>query len=80
MAVLPGLLAYVFWEAAMRKGHMVLVAAIVYCICLLSTIISCLYLGVAMSFELWLACGLVIAGAVTCNWSIIERSATAEST
>lgn len=80
MAVLPGLLGYVFWEAAMRKGHMVLVAAIAYCIPLLSTMISCLYLRVAMGFELWLACGLVIAGAVTCKWSIIERSAAAKST
>jgi drug/metabolite transporter (DMT)-like permease len=72
MAAFPGMLAYIFWEAAMRKGRMVLVASVAYAIPLLSTIISCVYLDVAMGLELWLACAMVIAGAAICKRSIVE--------
>ena len=74
MAVGPGLLAYVCWDSAMRHGEMVLVASASYAIPLFSTLISCVYLRVPMSPTLWLACLLVIVGAVICKFSIVERS------
>jgi len=41
---------------------------------LLSIIISSLYLQVAVKANLWIACGLVIAGAVICKFSIIDKT------
>jgi drug/metabolite transporter (DMT)-like permease len=64
MAVFPALIAYAFWDRAMRRGSATLVAAASYAIPLVSTILSSLYLGVAIGPTLWVACGLVVAGAV----------------
>jgi len=74
MATLPTLAAYTFWEAAMRRGNMVLVAALSYFIPLVSTAISCVYLGVRPGANLWTACLLVVAGAVVCKLSLRERA------
>jgi len=65
-------LAYVFWERAMRRGDIVLVASGSYLTPLLSTIVSILYLGAAAGVRLWAGCALVIAGAVTCRLSVRE--------
>ncbi len=70
MALGPGLLAYVCWDRAMRSGHIVLVASLAYFTPMISTIVSCLYLGVPMGPTLWIACALVVAGAGVCKWSI----------
>jgi len=67
----PCLTAYVCWDIAMRRGRMVLVASLSYLIPLLSTILTCAYLGVPMGVSLWLACLLVIGGAWLCNRSVI---------
>lgn len=69
----PCLAAYVCWDIAMRRGRIVLVASLSYLIPLLSTIITCAYLGVAMGLGIWLACFLVIGGAWLCNRSVIPR-------
>lgn len=66
----PGLLAYTFWEAGMRRGRIALIVAASYVTPLLSTIISCLYLGVPMGAGLWVACGLVVVGAVLSSLAI----------
>ncbi len=78
MAVFPALIAYVLWDAAMRRGNMVLVAAGSYLTPLLSVAIGALYLGEPLSARLWAACGLVIAGAVTCKLSLVEREPESE--
>ena len=70
-------LAYVFWERAMRRGDIVLVAASSYFTPLLSTIVSILYLGATAGWQLWIGCALVIAGAATCKLSVREREETA---
>ena len=75
MILFPTLLAYSFWDAAMRRGEVVLVASVSYLTPLLSTIVACLYLGVRMGVALWLACALVIGGAVACRFSVTERPA-----
>jgi drug/metabolite transporter (DMT)-like permease len=65
-------LAYAFWERAMRRGDIVLVAACSYFTPLLSTIVSILYLGVTAGWRLWIGCALVIAGAATCKLTVRE--------
>ena len=72
-ATFPGLLAYLFWDIAMRKGNLTLVAALAYFTPLLSTTITCLYLHVLPGLRLWLACALVVIGATLCQKGIGER-------
>jgi drug/metabolite transporter (DMT)-like permease len=70
MTVFPTMLAYIFWDYAMRRGQAVTVMALSYLIPLFSTIISVLVLGVAPSPSLWLAALMVIGGALTCRSAI----------
>jgi drug/metabolite transporter (DMT)-like permease len=72
MAVFVTFLAYVFWDHAMRRGNIVLVAALSYFTPLLSTFFSAAYLGVVPGPTIWLACVLVIGGALTCRAAVIE--------
>ncbi|HEC93539.1 MAG TPA: aromatic amino acid efflux DMT transporter YddG [Candidatus Atribacteria bacterium] len=74
MSVFPTFLAYTFWDRAMRKGNIILVASLSYFTPLLSIIISSLYLQVAIKANLWIACGLVIAGAVICKFSVVDKA------
>lgn len=71
-ALFPGLLAYMFWELAMRRGRMGLVVAVSYLTPLLATVITCLYLGVPLGAGLLTACVLVIAGAVLSSKAVSE--------
>ena len=68
-AIGPTLLAYVFWDIAMRKGRMVLLTSCSYLTPFLSTLALCAALRLAPGLALWLACALIIAGAVVCNRS-----------
>ena len=72
MIIFPTILAYIFWDAAMRKGQMILVVSLSYFIPLFSTVISSIGLGVAPGPELWLAAGLIIAGALVCKSAVAE--------
>jgi drug/metabolite transporter (DMT)-like permease len=63
LAVAVNLLAYVFWDLAMRRGEHTLVAAASFLTPLLSTAMISLVLRVAPGWLFWLACVLVIAGA-----------------
>jgi drug/metabolite transporter (DMT)-like permease len=65
-------LAYAFWERAMRRGDIVLVAAASLFAPLLSTLVSTLYLGARPGPRLWIGCALVIAGAAICKRSVRE--------
>jgi drug/metabolite transporter (DMT)-like permease len=73
MSIFPTFLAYFFWDMAMRKGKIILVVSFSYFTPLLSVIISSLYLQVTVNANLWVACGLVIAGAIICKFSIIDK-------
>ncbi len=68
------LAAYVFWDHAMRKGNIVLVAALSYFTPLLSTAFSAAYLGVAPGPFVWVACGLLVVGAGLCRLAVREGS------
>ncbi len=66
-------LAYVFWDVAMRRGNLVLVASFAYFTPLLAAAIAALYLGVKPGAGVWAGCGLVVAGALLCKHSVVER-------
>lgn len=70
MAIFPGMLAYVLWDIAVRKGEIILVASLSYLTPLLSTIFSTIVLRVQPGIALWLGAVLVIVGAVLCKFSI----------
>lgn len=70
LALVTSLLAYAFWDAAMRKGNITLVTAFSYLTPLLSALVSCLYLKVSPGWSFWAACVLVIGGALLCKLSI----------
>ena len=72
MAVFPVMIAYAFWDRAMRLGNVTFVAAASYLTPLLSTVLSVLYLRVDLGWNLWLACGLIVAGAVLAQGSVVK--------
>jgi drug/metabolite transporter (DMT)-like permease len=74
MALFVTALAYAFWDRAIRRGHMVLVAALSYFTPLLSTLVSAVHLGVAPSPRIWVACFLVVAGAALCRLAVEETT------
>jgi len=72
MAVFPTLLANVFWDIAMRRGNVILTGTLSYFTPLLSTLISMAILQVRVGPKVWVACGMVVAGAIVCKLSIAE--------
>jgi len=72
LVVFPTILAYIFWDSAVRKGNLVIVVTLSYFIPLLSTLVSALLLGVLLRPDLWLAAGLVMSGAYICNVAIVD--------
>jgi drug/metabolite transporter (DMT)-like permease len=73
MALFPGLLAYIFWDFAVRKGEIILVASLSYLTPLLSTVVSALVLNILPGAALWAAAALVIGGALLCQRSINDH-------
>jgi drug/metabolite transporter (DMT)-like permease len=67
---LATVLSYGFWDLAMRKGDVVLVAACSYFIPFLSTLVSSLYLGITTGLRLWLGCGCIIFGSLI-SWASV---------
>jgi drug/metabolite transporter (DMT)-like permease len=63
-------LAYALWDASMRKGNLLLVAACSYFTPLLSTLVSCAYLRVTPTSRLWTGCLLIVAGSLATWWSM----------
>lgn len=64
LIIFPTILAYQFWEMAMTKGDMLLVAEVSYLTPVISTIASCIILSVFPDMSLWTGASLVIAGAL----------------
>ena len=71
-------LAYILWDAAMRKGNLLLVAACSYFTPLLSTLVSCVYLNVSPSPKLWVGCLLLVAGSLVSWVSVSDRPRSTE--
>ena len=72
MVVFPTMLAYIFWDAAMRKGNMVTAVSFSYFIPLFSIIISSLRLGVQLRPDIWVAALMIIGAAYICRQAIVE--------
>lgn len=70
LTLFPTLLAYVFWDVAMRKGNVILVVSLSFLTPLMSTLFSCVYLRVPMAADLWLASVMIIVGAAVCQRSL----------
>jgi drug/metabolite transporter (DMT)-like permease len=66
-------LAYTLWDAAMRKGNLLLVAVGSYFTPLLSTLVSSAYLKVAPGSKLWIGCLLIVAGSLISWRSVSDR-------
>jgi drug/metabolite transporter (DMT)-like permease len=61
---------YTLWDAAMRRGDLVLVAAASYLTPLVSTIVSCLYLAVAPGARLWIGCAFLVLSSLLSRRSV----------
>jgi drug/metabolite transporter (DMT)-like permease len=68
--------AYTCWEAAMRRGDVVLVTACSYLTPLLAAFVSCVYLHTAPGAALWIGCLCVVAGALLSWRSVDEHTPT----
>ena len=71
--------AYVLWDLAMRRGNLLLVATCSYFTPLLSTAVSCAYLGVPTSSQLWIGCALLVAGSLI-TWKSVGEATTTQAT
>lgn len=65
-------LGYFFWDMAMRRGDMVTVAACSYITPFLSTLFSCIYLGVSIDSTAWAGCLLIVAGSILSRKGIVK--------
>jgi drug/metabolite transporter (DMT)-like permease len=72
LSLFPTTLAYACWEVAMRRGNLVLVAALSNFTPLMSAAIAALYLHTAPGAGLWIGCALVSAGAWICHRSLSD--------
>lgn len=72
MIIFPAMLAYSFWESAMRRGRIILVTALSNFTPLLSTVISVTVLRAPAPAALWLGALLVFTGAAISKFSIPE--------
>jgi drug/metabolite transporter (DMT)-like permease len=68
-SIFPGLLAYSFWDVAIRRGDLPLITAASYATPLLATLVNCLLHRTPMTTTLFAACVLVVAGAAICKLS-----------
>jgi len=73
MAVFPGMLAYVLWDVAVRKGDIILVASLSYLTPSLSTLVSIFVLTIQPAPSVWIATALIIGGALICKGAINEE-------
>jgi len=72
MAVCPTFLAYVFWDEAVKRGDLTLVASLSFFTPLLATILTWFFLDLEGGWWLWAACLLVIAGSFLSKQSVQE--------
>jgi drug/metabolite transporter (DMT)-like permease len=63
-------IAYALWDVAIRKGNLLVVAASSYSTPLLSTVVSCVYLGVNPGPNLWTGSLLIMTGSIVSWWSV----------
>jgi drug/metabolite transporter (DMT)-like permease len=64
--------AYGLWDAALRRGNLPLVVACSYFTPLLSTVVSCVYLGVSAGPQLWTGCAVLVTGSIL-SWVAVTK-------
>ncbi len=67
------LLAYSFWDTAMRQGDIVLVAACSYLTPFFSTLVSCMYLQIVAGISVWIGCALIVGGSLL-SWKSVRET------
>lgn len=67
-------MGYIFWDAAMKKGDLILVVSVSYLIPFFSTLFSALYLGVIPKYTLWMGSLLITTGSFLSWRSVATRS------
>ena len=70
---------YAFWDVGVRRGDFVVISTSSYFTPLLSSVVSCLYLGVMPGGRLWAGCLLIIMGAWVSRAAIHEGGADSPS-
>lgn len=65
--------AYSLWDNSMRMGKVIFVAASSYLTPFLSTLVTCIYLSVPPTLQLWLGCGVLMVGSILSWFSIDEN-------
>ena len=63
--------AYSLWDNSMRKGKVVFIAASSYLTPVFSTAVTCIYLSVPPTLQLWFGCGILIVGSIL-SWISID--------
>lgn len=63
-------IAYVLWEAGVRRGNHRLLGLTSYFLPVASMGVAALYLRILPSAGLWIGCGLVVVGAIVCKKSL----------
>lgn len=66
-------LAYIFWDAAMRKGEIILVVAFSYLAPFFSIVFASVYLNVLPNNTLWLGCLFIVIGSFISWRSIYQK-------
>jgi drug/metabolite transporter (DMT)-like permease len=56
--------SYVFWDMAMQRGEIILVASCSYFTPFFSTVVSCIYLKTIPGINVWSGCVFIIAGSL----------------
>jgi len=79
LALVPTVLAYRLWDRAMRAGHLVVLACCSYLTPLLSTVLTCWYLGLPLGSTVLAACGLVVGGALVCKAAVTLPEVSADA-
>jgi len=74
LAILPGFCGYFFWDYAVRRGNIILVATLSYFTPLFSTLICCFYFGIPLTGTLITGCVILVAGALIAKHAVIERT------
>jgi drug/metabolite transporter (DMT)-like permease len=72
LAVAQSAVAYVLWDAGMRRGNHLLLSLASYFLPVASTLVAAVYLGVRPGAGLIAGCVLVTGGALICRYSIVE--------
>lgn len=73
MAVVPLLLAYLFWDVGIKKGNSIFLVSSSFMIPIFSIIFSSIYLSCKLSSNMIIGCLMVLFGAFVCKLSVVEK-------